>query len=121
MLVGHDVNDSGRNFTEPSLDSPKLSLRALEEESDPDNQALRAAVQIQHGDVAAALDTLLFRRDLIRQVDRLRLPGTSPSQPHRRSTTCVPLGGRSLALVADGSTVQVSVSPLILRSFESAF
>ena len=34
------------------------ALRALEEESDPDNQALRAAVQIQHGDVAAALDTL---------------------------------------------------------------
>ena len=34
------------------------ALRALEEESDPDNQALRAAVQIQHGDVTAALDTL---------------------------------------------------------------
>ena len=34
------------------------ALRALEEETDPDSQALRAAVQIQHGDVAVALDTL---------------------------------------------------------------
>ena len=34
------------------------ALRTLEEETDPDSQALRAAVQIQHGDVAVALDTL---------------------------------------------------------------
>ena len=34
------------------------ALRALEEGGDPDSQALRAAMQIQHGDVAAALDTL---------------------------------------------------------------
>ena len=34
------------------------AVRALEDESDPDDQVLRAAVQIQHGDIEGALDTL---------------------------------------------------------------
>ena len=39
------------------------ALRALEEETDLDSQALRAALQIQHGDVAAALGTLSSLED----------------------------------------------------------
>ena len=39
------------------------ALRVLEEETDFDSQALRAALQIQHGDVAAALDTLSSLED----------------------------------------------------------
>ena len=39
------------------------TLRALEEETDLDSQALRAALQIQHGDVAAAFDTLSSLED----------------------------------------------------------
>ena len=39
------------------------ALRALEEESDPDSQVLRAALQIQRGDFSAALDTLSLLTD----------------------------------------------------------
>ena len=39
------------------------ALGTLEEETDFDSQALRAALQIQHGDVAAALDTLSSLED----------------------------------------------------------